>query len=83
MFTNRARRIDVEVEIEDGAPSERVRERTDDDRSLNGIRDDDGVEPDRCDDDDDDRIRSADDHRSGHDDDDDDDRSERDHPDDD
>lgn len=91
VFTNRARRLDVEVEIEDGAPRERVRERTEDDRSPDtedGICDDDGVGHDVVDDHGGDRIRSSDDdrhddrsgHRGG---DDDDDRSGRDHPEDD
>ena len=46
VFTHGARRIDVEVEIEDGAPSERVRERWADDRAPNteeGMSADDGV----------------------------------------
>ena len=93
VFTNGARRIDVEVEIEDGAPKERVRERADDDRSPDtevGIRANDGVEHDVDDDHGGDRVRSHDDdhdhdddrsgHRGG---DDDDDRSGRDHPEDD
>jgi hypothetical protein len=58
VFTAGAARIDVEVEIEDGAPRERVRTRTVDDRGGE-IRDD--------------RVRHLDDDddRSGHDDDDD------------
>jgi hypothetical protein len=40
VFTNGARRIDVEVEIEDGAPRERVRDRTGDDRAADHDHDD-------------------------------------------
>jgi hypothetical protein len=83
VFTDGAARIDVEVEVEDGAPRERVRTRTDDDGGgevrddrVRDLDDDDGS----ADDDDDDRSGRRDgdddDDRSGHDDDDD-------HPDDD
>jgi hypothetical protein len=69
VFTNGARRIDVEVEVEHGAPRERIRERTDADRSPGtdeGVRADNGVGHDLDDDHRGDRDGSDDD-RSGRD----------------
>jgi hypothetical protein len=91
VFTSNGSRIDVEVEIEDGAPRERVRTRDDDGRDddFRHGDDDDRGDDDRGDDDhDDDRSGPGgggdDDDRSGHGGGDDDhDNSGRDHPEDD